>query len=59
MNRAAIFIWNVSLIGPVVSEKNMCENVNVDGRKGGRRRSHLKTISSPMNLHAINVKQPS
>ena len=42
-----VFIWNLSLIGPVVSEEKMFENV--DGRTDGRR-SDWYTISSPMGL---------
>ena len=47
-----VSIWNLSLIGPVVSEK-MFENVDgrtTDGRWTDGRRSHWYTISSPMSL---------
>ena len=47
-----VSIWNLSSIGPVVSEEKMFENVDGrtdDGRTDGRR-SHWYTISSPMSL---------
>ena len=47
-------IWNLSLIGPVVSEEKMFENV--DGRQ-----SDWYTISSPMSLRlrwANNTNDP-
>ena len=43
----------MSLIGPVVTEKKMFENVDgqrTDGRMDEGRRSHWYTISSPMSL---------
>ena len=41
----------LSLIGRVVSEENMFENV--DGRTTEGRRSHWYTISSPMRLRLM------
>ena len=50
-----VSIWNLSSIGPVVSEEKMFENVDGrrttdDGRTDDGRRSHWYTISSPMSL---------
>ena len=45
---------HMRLIGPVVSEEKMFENVDgrrtTDGRTDAGRRSHWYTISSPMSL---------
>ena len=53
-----VSIWNLSLIGPVVSEEKMFENVDGptddgrtdDGRTDDGRRSHWYTNSSPRSL---------
>ena len=46
----------MSLIGPVVSEEKMFENVTDDGRTDAGRRSHWYTISSPMSLRLRRAK---
>ena len=47
-----VYIWNLSLIGSVVSEEKMFENVDgwMDGRSTDGRRSDWYTISSAMSL---------
>ena len=53
-----VSIWNLSSIGPVVSEEKMFENVDEKRRTDTRRRSHWYAISSPPSLRLRWANKP-